>query len=244
MRRCSTRKDPNASKDLKYWHEYVHSLPVLLQIAFALAMALWLLPVTLCWAAWYLLWQLPKKAIRRKSRMERGYPPSPQHRVEADPSGHKANLISPKSATSLESLHHSQRRASSRRSSGHHQTATVPLTAYYAANRANDSLYSGSTRPSRRPSFSTDVVHDLVTTCFCFFFKKEKEKTTATLVNVTDDRAVASLVVPFFHALQPQDHYLHRLVVVFLAFGPLFIILTISYEGLFYFAIAITLLSW
>ncbi|KAI7187374.1 GPI ethanolamine phosphate transferase [Hortaea werneckii] len=55
---------------------------------------------------------------------------------------------------------------------------------------------------------------------------------------------VASLVVPFFHALQPQDHYLHRLVVVFLAFGPLFIILTISYEGLFYFAIAITLLSW
>ncbi|KAI6824869.1 GPI ethanolamine phosphate transferase [Hortaea werneckii] len=55
---------------------------------------------------------------------------------------------------------------------------------------------------------------------------------------------VASLVVPFFHALQPQDHYLHRLVVVFLAFGPLFVILTISYEGLFYFAIAITLLSW
>ncbi|KAI6950219.1 GPI ethanolamine phosphate transferase [Hortaea werneckii] len=125
VRRCSTRNDPNASKDLKYWHEYVHSLPVLLQIAFALAMALWLLPVTLCWAAWYLLWQLPKKAIRRKSRME-----------------------------------------------------------------------------------------------------------------------LASLVVPFFHALQPQDHYLHRLVVVFLAFGPLFIILTISYEGLFYFAIAITLLSW
>ncbi|KAI7698889.1 hypothetical protein KC353_g16734 [Hortaea werneckii] len=33
-------------------------------------------------------------------------------------------------------------------------------------------------------------------------------------------------------------------MVVFLAFGPLFIILTISYEGLFYFAIAITLLSW
>ncbi|RMX87874.1 hypothetical protein D0869_02042 [Hortaea werneckii] len=231
VRRCSTRNDPNASKDLKYWHEYVHSFPILLQIAFALAMALWLLPVTLCWAAWYLLWQLPKKAIRRKSRMECGYAPSPQHRLEADSSGHKANLISPKSATSVETLHHSQRRALSRRSSGHHQTATVPLSAYYAANRANDSLYSGSTRPSRRQSFSTDVVHDLVTAC-------------ATIVNIADDRAVASLVVPFFHALQPQDHYLHRLVVVFLAFGPLFIILTISYEGLFYFAIAITLLSW
>lgn len=51
-------------------------------------------------------------------------------------------------------------------------------------------------------------------------------------------------MAPFFHAFSPQDHYLHRLVVVFLAFGPLFIILTISYEGLFYFSIAITLLSW
>ena len=55
---------------------------------------------------------------------------------------------------------------------------------------------------------------------------------------------IASLIVPFLHALQPQDHYLHRLAVVFLAFGPMFIILTISYEGLFYFAIAITLVSW
>ena len=55
---------------------------------------------------------------------------------------------------------------------------------------------------------------------------------------------VASFVVPFLHALQPRDHYLHRLAITFLAFGPLFVILTISYEGLFYFAIAITLLSW
>ena len=52
------------------------------------------------------------------------------------------------------------------------------------------------------------------------------------------------MILPFLHALQPRDHYLHRLAVVFLAFGPTFIILTISYEGLFYFAIAITLLSW
>ena len=55
---------------------------------------------------------------------------------------------------------------------------------------------------------------------------------------------IASFIVPFLHALQPRDHYLHRLAITFLAFGPLFVILTISYEGLFYFAIAITLLSW
>ncbi|OQO02671.1 GPI ethanolamine phosphate transferase 1 [Cryoendolithus antarcticus] len=55
---------------------------------------------------------------------------------------------------------------------------------------------------------------------------------------------IASFLLPFIHALDPKNHYLHRLAVIFLAFGPLFIILTISYEGLFYFAIAITLVSW
>lgn len=33
-------------------------------------------------------------------------------------------------------------------------------------------------------------------------------------------------------------------MIIFLAFGPLFVILTISYEGLFYFAIATTLITW
>lgn len=55
---------------------------------------------------------------------------------------------------------------------------------------------------------------------------------------------VASLIVPFLHGLQARDHYLHRLAVIFLAFGPIFVILTISYEGFFYVAIAITLVSW
>ncbi|KAL4744488.1 hypothetical protein BDW72DRAFT_208972 [Aspergillus terricola var. indicus] len=55
---------------------------------------------------------------------------------------------------------------------------------------------------------------------------------------------VASLVLPFAHVLRPQKHYLHRRMIIFLALGPLFIILTISYEGLFYFAIASTLFSW
>ena len=55
---------------------------------------------------------------------------------------------------------------------------------------------------------------------------------------------VASFTVPFLHSLAPNNHYLHRLLVVFLAFSPIFIILTISYEGLFYFALCITLLTW
>ncbi|MCJ1390021.1 Glycosyl phosphatidyl inositol anchor synthesis [Xylographa bjoerkii] len=55
---------------------------------------------------------------------------------------------------------------------------------------------------------------------------------------------VASLVVPFLHTLQPNKHYLHRLVVIFLTFSPVFVILTISYEGLFYFVFCIFLVTW
>jgi GPI ethanolamine phosphate transferase 1 len=54
----------------------------------------------------------------------------------------------------------------------------------------------------------------------------------------------ASLSLPFVHKLRPNNHYLHRLVVIFLTFSPTFIILTISYEGLFYFAFCTTLISW
>lgn len=55
---------------------------------------------------------------------------------------------------------------------------------------------------------------------------------------------VTSLSIPFLHSLQPNNHYLHRLVIIFLTFSPVFIILTISYEGLFYFVFCGTLLTW
>ncbi|KAL8682265.1 MAG: hypothetical protein Q9186_001634 [Xanthomendoza sp. 1 TL-2023] len=55
---------------------------------------------------------------------------------------------------------------------------------------------------------------------------------------------IASLTLPFLHSLQPNSHYLHRLVVLFLTFSPIFIILTISYEGLFYFVFCATLVTW
>ena len=55
---------------------------------------------------------------------------------------------------------------------------------------------------------------------------------------------IASLTLPFVHKVRPNDYYLHRLVVIFLTFSPSFIILTISYEGLFYFAFCTTLVTW
>jgi len=55
---------------------------------------------------------------------------------------------------------------------------------------------------------------------------------------------VASIFVPWLHSLSPNNHYIHRLVVIFLQFSPTFIILTISYEGLFYFAFCLCLFTW
>jgi GPI ethanolamine phosphate transferase 1 len=55
---------------------------------------------------------------------------------------------------------------------------------------------------------------------------------------------IASLTLPFVHKFRPNNHYLHRLIVIFLTFSPSFIILTISYEGLFYLAFCATLITW
>ncbi|KAK7415609.1 Glycosyl phosphatidyl inositol anchor synthesis [Neonectria punicea] len=55
---------------------------------------------------------------------------------------------------------------------------------------------------------------------------------------------VVSLLMPLLYRLQPNKHYMHRLVVMFLTCAPTFVILTISYEGLFYVAFSITLLAW
>ncbi|RAK85697.1 GPI-anchor [Aspergillus costaricaensis CBS 115574] len=55
---------------------------------------------------------------------------------------------------------------------------------------------------------------------------------------------VTSLLLPFLYRLYPNRHYLHRLMVLFLTFSPSFIILTISYEGLFYFVFCLTLATW
>lgn len=55
---------------------------------------------------------------------------------------------------------------------------------------------------------------------------------------------VSSLILPFVHRVAPNSHYLHRSVVIFLTFAPSFVILTISYEGLFYLNFCGILLVW
>lgn len=55
---------------------------------------------------------------------------------------------------------------------------------------------------------------------------------------------VISLLMPIAHRLQPNNHYAHRLMVMFLTCAPTFVILTISYEGLFYVAFSALLVVW
>ena len=55
---------------------------------------------------------------------------------------------------------------------------------------------------------------------------------------------ISSVTLPFAHRFAPNNHYLHRLMIIFLTFAPAFILLTISYEGLFYFAYSAALLTW
>ncbi|KAI0888857.1 GPI ethanolamine phosphate transferase 1 [Annulohypoxylon maeteangense] len=55
---------------------------------------------------------------------------------------------------------------------------------------------------------------------------------------------IISFMMPLAHRLQPNNHYLHRLLVVFLTCAPTFVILTISYEGLFYSAFNLLLVTW
>ena len=55
---------------------------------------------------------------------------------------------------------------------------------------------------------------------------------------------VMSFLMPVAYRIQPSSNYLHRLVIIFLTCAPSFVILTISYEGLFYVAFSITLFAW
>lgn len=59
-----------------------------------------------------------------------------------------------------------------------------------------------------------------------------------------NDGAVVSFLMPLTYRLDPSSHYMHRLMVIFMTCAPTFVILAISYEGLFYVAFSVTLLAW
>ncbi|KAF9971256.1 Glycosyl phosphatidyl inositol anchor synthesis [Actinomortierella ambigua] len=55
---------------------------------------------------------------------------------------------------------------------------------------------------------------------------------------------IISASVPFVYGARSSQHYLQRLAVIYLAFAPIFVLLSISYEAIFYFFIAMTLVTW
>ncbi|KAH8172664.1 phosphatidylinositolglycan class N (PIG-N) domain-containing protein [Sarocladium implicatum] len=55
---------------------------------------------------------------------------------------------------------------------------------------------------------------------------------------------IISMLMPFAYRQYPNNNYTHKRMVLFLTCAPAFIILTISYEGIFYIAFCILLLAW
>ncbi|CAH0050033.1 unnamed protein product [Clonostachys solani] len=55
---------------------------------------------------------------------------------------------------------------------------------------------------------------------------------------------VTSFLIPLAYRLEPTSNYIHRLAVIFLTCAPTFVILAISWEGLFYVAFSLTLFTW
>ena len=52
------------------------------------------------------------------------------------------------------------------------------------------------------------------------------------------------ILIPALDGVSHSHHYMHRLTVIYLAFAPVYMLLTVSYEFMFYFCFSMTLLAW
>ncbi|RUS15550.1 LOW QUALITY PROTEIN: phosphatidylinositolglycan class N [Endogone sp. FLAS-F59071] len=73
-----------------------------------------------------------------------------------------------------------------------------------------------------------------------------REKTGLPVVNqiVSWIVLVVSSSIPFIYGLRSNHHFLQRLTVIFLAFAPTMILLSLSYETLFYYFFCASILLW
>ncbi|QSL67189.1 hypothetical protein MERGE_001579 [Pneumocystis wakefieldiae] len=55
---------------------------------------------------------------------------------------------------------------------------------------------------------------------------------------------VFSLMIPFISLMKKKNYYIHNLLIIFLMFSPSFVILSVSYENIFYICFFITLVLW
>ncbi|KAJ3311978.1 Glycosyl phosphatidyl inositol anchor synthesis [Boothiomyces sp. JEL0838] len=54
----------------------------------------------------------------------------------------------------------------------------------------------------------------------------------------------SSILIPIFDRVSQRQHYLYRVVIIYLSFAPIFILLSVSYETLFYFFYSMTVFTW
>lgn len=52
------------------------------------------------------------------------------------------------------------------------------------------------------------------------------------------------LLLPILDNAHYGQHFMRRLVVIYLSFAPIFILLSVSYEALFFFCFAMTMTTW
>ncbi|KAJ3411822.1 Glycosyl phosphatidyl inositol anchor synthesis [Chytridiales sp. JEL 0842] len=122
--------------------------------------------------------------------------------------------------------------------------AAVLLPAYFSALPTN--------KASRRREFApTVIITQIALTLFSTIVvndtsRRLKAKEGLPLLNQIISWFLLStcVVIPAMDIVKGGHHFLRRLIVIYLAFAPVFVLLSISYEALFYFCFSQMLLAW